>query len=105
MVELHAGELLLGCLPVGCQQAARIGAHLHELHGLLDVRLGRKHRPLGGGQIEQLRRHGPRVVRAAPDRRGTYPAELAATRSCASSESVWAPAADEALAASAVKVS
>ena len=62
MVELHAGELLLSCLPVRCQQAARIGAHLHELQGLFDVGLGRKHRPLRRDQVEQLRRHRLRVV-------------------------------------------
>ena len=63
MVELHTSELLLSGLPVRCEQAARIGAHLHELHRLFDVGLSGKHRALRRGQVEQRHRGGLRISR------------------------------------------
>ncbi|CFR92097.1 Uncharacterised protein [Mycobacterium tuberculosis] len=52
MMQAHAGELLLGCLPVRCEQAAGVGANLHEFEALLDLCVGREHRALRRGEIE-----------------------------------------------------
>ena len=52
MMELHARELLLGGLKLRREEAARVGADLHELQGLVDVSSSWKHCPLHSGQIE-----------------------------------------------------